>query len=183
MRPLLDTLELPQVQEIGTRERLALAEHRPPGMDGSYFQNLGRAAARVSLWGVAAGSGALAFVERLDRLFRAGEPVPFTADIVASAEIQEVLIEDLAVQELAGKPERFAYLLTLNEYTEPAEPEDPSLLDGGILDDAIELVDTLIDGVDLALDLTLGLEPFVSPLTGALGRLRAFRAALEGLGS
>lgn len=180
VRPMLDTLELPQVQEIGVRERRALAEHRAPGMDGSYFQNLGRGPTRMTLWGVAAGPEAVAFVEELDGLFKSGEPVPFTADIVADAELQEVLIGDLQIRELAGKPDRLAYLLTLDEHIEPVEPEDPSLLDDDILADADELMDDLVEGLDLGLDLATGLERFVSPLTDLLGRLQAFRSDLEG---
>jgi len=179
VRPMLDTLELPHVQEIGTRERRALAEHRAPGMDGSFLQNLGRAPARVTLWGVAAGPEALEFVERLDALFKRGEPVPFVADIVADAEIQEVLIEDFKSQEVAGRPDRFAYLLTLNEHIEPTEPEDASLLDGDILDDATALMDNLVLGLDLAPDFALGLERFVPPLTQFLERLRRLSSAVE----
>lgn len=181
MRPMLDTLELPHVQEIGTRERRALAEHRAPGMDGSFLQNLGRAPTRVTLWGVAAGPEALDFVERLDALFKRGEPVPFVADIVADAEIQEVLIEDFKSQEVAGRPDRFAYLLTLNEHLEPTEPEDASLLDGDILDDATGLIDDLVDGLDLGLDFNTGLQRFVDPLSREIERLRAFRTALDQL--
>jgi len=180
MKPMLDTLELPHVQEIGTRDRRALAEHRAPGMDGSYLQNLGRAPARITLWGVAAGPEALDFVETLDGLFQRGEPVPFVADIVADAEIQEVLIEDFKSQEVAGRPDRFAYLVTLNEHIEPTEPEDASLLDEDILDDATGLIDDLVEGLDLGLGLATGLERFVDPLTSLLGRLHQFRSDLEG---
>ena len=42
MRPMLDDLELPQVQQVVTYERRALAEHKQPGMAGSLFQNMGR---------------------------------------------------------------------------------------------------------------------------------------------
>ena len=35
MNPMLDDLALPQVQEIAVIERRTLAEHKPPGMDGS----------------------------------------------------------------------------------------------------------------------------------------------------
>ena len=42
MRPMLDDIELPQVQEIAAYDRRMLAEHKPPGMDGSLLQNLGR---------------------------------------------------------------------------------------------------------------------------------------------
>lgn len=177
---MLDDLELPHVQEIATRDRRALAEHRAPGMDGSYLQNLGRSPARVVLWGVAAGPDALDFVERLDRLFQAGEPVPFLADVVADAEIQEVLVEDFKCEEVAGKPDRFAYLLTLNEYIEPVDPAPAPGLDDDILGDAAGLMDDLVDGLDLGLGLDTGLERFLDPLTSLLGRLQQLNGATGG---
>src|SRR5215213_5435937 len=161
MRPMLDDLELPQVQEIATLERRVLAEHKPPGMAGSLLQNLGRRPTRLTLWGVASGPDALSFVEKLDGKFRAAKPVPFTADIVADAEIEQVMIDDLRMQELAGKPERFAYVLTLREFIEPIEPEDLSALDAGILDEALGLVDNLTTGFAIVEQLSA----FVSRLT------------------
>jgi len=65
---------------------------------------------------VAAGPEALTFTQKLDNKFRSAKPVPFTADIVTDAEIDLMLIDDLKLQELAGKPERFAYVLTLREF-------------------------------------------------------------------
>lgn len=172
MRPMIDQLELSQVQVIDTRDRRALAEHLPPGLDGSLLQNLGRDPTRVALRGIASGAGARRFIEQLDEKFRSARPVSFTADIVATNEIEEVMIEDFRVQEFAGKPDRFAYGLLLHEYIEPVEPEDASVLDGDILDDARGLMDDLVDGLDLGLDFDTGLERFVSPLRGLLDRLR-----------
>ena len=151
MRPMLDDLELPQVQEIAERERRALAEHKPPGMDGSLLQDLGRRPTRLAVRGVATGPDALAFVGRLEEKFRAGTPVPFTADIVADAEIDQVVIDDLRLEEVAGRPQRYAYTLELREHIEPAEPatalaED---LDADILADALSLVDGLTAGLEI----------------------------------
>ena len=161
MRPMLDDLELPQVQEIATIERRVLAEHKPPGMAGSLLQNLGRRPTRLALWGVASGPDALSFIEKLDGKFRAAQPVPFTADIVADAEIEQVIIDDLRMQELAGKPDRYAYVLTLREFIEPVEPEDLSALDTGILDEALGLIDSLTTGFAIVEQLSA----FVSQLT------------------
>lgn len=178
MRPMLDDLELTLVQEIDTYELRTLAEHKPPGMSGSLLQNLGRRPTRLTLWGVAAGPDALIFTQQLDEKFRAAEPVPFTADIINEAGIELVLIEDLKIQELAGKPERFAYVLLLREFIEPVEPaEVPAELEAGILDDATGLLDDLVDGLDLAPFFSTGLEQFVEPLTGLLGRLQEFNRA------
>ncbi len=179
MRPMLDDLELPQVQEIAAYERRVLAEHKPPGMEGSLLQNMGRRPARLVLWGVATGPEVLDFIEELEGKFRAGDPLTFIADIVAEAEIEELVIDDLQWQELAGKPERLAYVLTLREYIEPVEPEDTSFLDTEILEDAESLIDDLIEGLDIGWDFGTGLERFISPLTDILARLQQFNQAAQ----
>jgi hypothetical protein len=174
MRPMLDDLELGQVQEISTYDRRTLAELKPPGMSGSLLQNLGRRPTRTVLWGVAVGPDALTFTGKLDEKFRAAKAVPFTADIVADAEIQLMFIEDFKIQELAGKPERIAYVLTLREFIEPVEPAEASPeLDTDILGDASDLIGDLVDGLDLAPIFSTGLEQFVEPLSGLLSRLQA----------
>lgn len=179
MRPMLDDLELVQVQELGTYERRALTELKPPGMDGSLLQNLGRGPTQLALWGIASGPDAKGFLGQLEEKFRAGEPVAFVADVVADAEIEEMVIGDFRTQELAGKPERHAYVLTLREYIEPVEPEDVSALDGSILDEASGLVDGLVEGLGLELPFATGLERFVEPLSGLLTRLRQFRQDVD----
>ncbi len=172
MRPMLDDLELPQVQEIRTHDLRALAEHKPPGMSGSLLQNLGRRPTVLLLWGVASGPEARAFITSLEDKFRAAQPVPFTADIVNEAGIDKVRIADLKLDELAGKPDRFTYILTLREHIEPVEPEDTSFVDDDLLGDATGLIDGLVDGLDLGLELVTGLEQFVTPLTDMLTRLQ-----------
>ncbi|MDJ0753551.1 MAG: hypothetical protein QNJ45_08550 [Ardenticatenaceae bacterium] len=174
MRPMLDDLELPLVQEIRSYDQRALAEHSPPGLPGTHLQNMGRAPAHLLIWGVATGPGELDFVEQLDDKFKRGDPLPFTADITADAEIDQMIIETLRWQEIAGHPQRQAYIMTLREYIEPVEPEDLSLLDSDILADAQSLIDDLVDGLDIGLDFATGLERFVSPLTDFLSRLEAF---------
>jgi len=176
VRPMLDDdLELTLVQEISSYDRRTLAEHKPPGMTGSLLQDLGRRPTRLVLWGLATGPDALTVTQKLDAKFRAAKAVTFTADIVSDAEIQQMFIEDLKIQELAGKSDRFAYVLRLREFIEPVEPaEAPPELDADILGDASSLVDDLIDGLDLAPIFSTGLEQFVEPLTSLLGRLQEF---------
>lgn len=122
MRPMLDDLELPTVQDIASYNLRMLAEHKPPGMAGSLLQNMGRKPEMIVLWGVALGPQALVFVENLNDKFQAGQPLSFVADISADSQIDKVIIEDLQWEELAGKPERFGYLLKLREYISTAEP-------------------------------------------------------------
>ena len=172
MRPMLDDLELPNVQEIATYDRRMLAEHKPPGMKGSVLQNMGRRPTRLLLWGIATGSDVTAFVEDLDSKFRTNDAYPFVADIIADAEIAQMIIDDLKWQEVAGKPERVAYVMVLREYIEPVEPEDTAFLDTGILEDAQGLMDDLVTALDLALPFATGLERFVGPMTDFVTRLQ-----------
>jgi hypothetical protein len=180
MQPMLDDLELPQVQEITTLDHRMLAEQKPPAMSGSLLQNLGRRPLRVELMGVATGPEALRFVEKLDEKFRAGTAFLFTGDIVADAQIEKVVIDDLRVQEEAGKPQRYQYALTLREFIEPVEPEDASALDTSIAEEALDIMDGLVDGLDLAQFFSTGLERFVAPLGELLGRLQQFNRDANG---
>jgi hypothetical protein len=162
---MLDNLELPQVQEVATYDRRALSEHKPPGMAGSLLQNLGRRPASVVLWGVATGPDARDFAEKLDQKFRAGKPVPFTADIVADAKIDQVLIDDLRLQEVAGKPERFAYVLILREFIKPVEPEDVSQVNTDAAADALRQMKDLVNGLTTGFDILKQVSTFASRLT------------------
>lgn len=179
MRPMIDDLELPQVQQIETNDLRRLAEHRAPAQDGSLLQDLGRRSTRIALYGVATGPESLDFVGKLDDKFRAGDPLPFAADIVADAEIQQVIIDDLRFEEIAGRPERYAYLLTLREHQEPVAPAVTPGLDASILDEATQLVDELADGLAALPGLVTGLEPFAGTLGDFLSRLRELGSRIE----
>jgi len=170
MRPMLDEIELPNVQAIITHDQRQLAQHDLPGMAGTINLNMGRSSGQVWLQGIAAGTEALSFLEQLDTLYRSNEPLPFITDIVSDMEIEQLLVRDVRWKEIAGRPERYAYELTLIEYIEPKEPESTSFLDADILDDALGLVDDLIDGLDIGFAFATGLEPFVGTFTELLGR-------------
>lgn len=175
MNPMLDDIELPLVQEITTHDLRVLAEHKPPGMEGSLLQNLGRRPARLVLWGLAEGEDAQDTIEKLDEKFRAGGPFAFVADISADSEIEQIVIDDFQLQEIAGKPQRFAFTLALREFIEPGEPEDLSALNTGILDEAGDLMGDLMDGLEVGLDFATGLERFVGSMSDLLDRLQKFK--------
>jgi hypothetical protein len=177
MQPMLDDIELPQVQEITTHEKRTLVEHKPPGMSGSLLQNLGRRPTYLLLWGVATGTDAQETIAKLNDKFQAGAPLSFTADISADAKIDQVIIDNLQVQDLAGKPQRYAYILTLREYIEPIPPEDLSALNTDILDNALSGIDNILAGLGFA-DV---LSPFITQLTEINDALR--RQGLESVTS
>jgi hypothetical protein len=140
-------------------------------MAGSLFQDLGRRAMRLIISGVATGPNASKVVEDLNKKFKAQKPLPFTADIVAAAKIDQMLIENLFVEELAGKPERFAYVLTLDEYIKPAAPATSSSLDAGIAGDAKNLMDGMLPGLVNGPAIATELQKFVTQFSGLLARL------------
>ena len=171
MRPLLAGDELPQVQELVTSDLRALAEHKPAGKDGSLLQNLGRAPTTVVVHGMASDPNALQVIDKLKKDLRSGTPVTFLADITTDTHVDNVLVDDVQVRQLAGKPDRFAYAITLREFIEPVEPEQTSGLDDDLLAQASDLTNGLLDGLDIAVPFATGLERFVQPFTELLGRL------------
>lgn len=120
--PMLAEIELKTIQEISTTEGRALAKHKIPGMDGYVFQNLGRKPTKVMFSGILFGEKAKEDLEKLWTKFKAGEPVSFVADITTTTDISQVLIEDLKVNEVAGKPDQFRYSAVLREC--PSSPPE-----------------------------------------------------------
>lgn len=118
---MLDDFELQQVQQLEVEGDQVWTQHAIPALEGDFLQGLGRRASRIALTGVLTGSEAGAALQTLREKFRAAEPVSFVADITTATRVGQVLIEEFAVRELAGKPERFEYAITLREYT-PLEP-------------------------------------------------------------
>jgi DNA circularisation protein N-terminus len=169
---MLDDLELPQVQEIGTYDRRALAEHQTPGAETSQLQDMGRRPTRVALWGVATGDDAASFVDKLEAKYRAGTPFDFIADITTDAHIEKVAIDNLQLQEIAGRPDRTAFVLSLRQFLEPAEPQDLAAVDASILDDAAGVMAGLVDGLALGQEFVTGLEKYVGVLSGLFDRVQ-----------
>jgi hypothetical protein len=167
--PMLGDVELRTIQHITTLERRALVEHRVPGMTGSAFQDLGRPSARVQLEGVLFGEEAGADLEKLRTKFQSAEPVAFAADISTATQIVDVLIEDLRVVEMAGRPSTFMYAIVLRESPPPPPAPDPlGALNTDILGDAKTLFDQATSLVSVV---------------GALGSIPSFGDPTEPLGN
>jgi len=120
-RPMLDDLELQQVQTIELDGDQVWVEHGIPALEGDFLQGLGRRASQITLTGVLSGSEVADGLKNLRAKFRAAQPVAFVADIATATRLEQMLIEEMGVRELAGKPARFEYAFTLREY-KPATP-------------------------------------------------------------
>src|SRR3974377_1134378 len=105
-RPVLDDLELSLVQKIDSDQDQELAETSVPGLDGDFLASEGRHATRFTLPGVITGDNAKDGLKKIREKFTIAEPVPFVADIATATKVDKVLIEEMGVRELAGRPDR-----------------------------------------------------------------------------
>jgi hypothetical protein len=125
IRPMIDDIELQQVQIIESDQQQALARHRVPGLEGDLFQRMGRCAGSIWLRAVLTGAGSLSGVETLAEKFRAGAPVAFVADIADAVRVDQVLIDRFTVRDLAGRPQRYEVTFLLREF-QPVQPPSTS---------------------------------------------------------
>jgi outer membrane protein OmpA-like peptidoglycan-associated protein/dienelactone hydrolase len=158
VKPMLDGVELPQAQRIAAEDEAVLAQHGVPALEGDFLQDLGRRATRIALAGVMAGPEAAGDLKGLREKFRGAEAVPFVSDIATATSVDQVLIEELGVRELAGRPARFEYALALRELIPPPAvttevppiiPPPPVLDEVGTL--VVEVIVTGQPGFDFSL--------------------------------
>ena len=64
-------------------------------------------------------------LEKIAR-FKAGTLVPYSSDISGAVEVTQILIEDLHIRDISGATNRYVYSITLREYLEPREEEEPA---------------------------------------------------------
>jgi Carboxypeptidase regulatory-like domain/DNA circularisation protein N-terminus len=125
-------VEIRNVSNISTTDRRNIVEHQIPGMEGSVFQNMGRAAVRISFEGTLQGRSAKNKLETIRSKFKQGIPLPFNSDISGAADVTQVLIENLRISEEAGITDRYQYSIVICEYKEPPpEPTIPPSQDEG----------------------------------------------------
>lgn len=142
IKPMLGDLELQQVQQLDIEADQLLTEHEIPALEGNFFQPEGRRGSLITVSGVISGLSKAQFPDQpeenppeirlqgLREKFRAAEPVTFVSDIISATDLDKVLIEDMEITELAGKPNRFEYAFRLREYTEPpSQPSEPPPVD------------------------------------------------------
>jgi carboxypeptidase family protein len=135
--------EIRSVSSIEMDDKRAIVELRIPGAEGSILQDLGRLPVVVTFEGELQGEDAKTTLQNLRAKFKAGKPLSFSSDLTGVAEVTQVLIEDLHIDEGMGSSSTYEYTLTLREYIEPKEPEEekPPSQD----DDAKDAVDDETD--------------------------------------
>ena len=173
---MLDDLSLPLVQDVRTSEDRAWVAHPVPGLDGAAYQHLGRCPATIVIIGLMVDDESLAALEQVRTKFEDHQPMPFIADITASTEIKQVVIDDLRVTEVAGRPQQYRYVLRLIEFIPPPPPPTP-LTAPGIDLSAADIIDNItgalgeLPGLPNLLDLDL-----VNPVTPLSTVVDGFKA-------
>jgi len=119
------TKELRSVRNISIGERRIIVEHRVPGLEGGILQDLGRVPVRISFDGMIFGDQAKDGLEIIRSKFKAGQAFPFNSSLTGIAEVTQVLIEDLSVDETSSVSNGYRYSITLREYSLPPEEEEP----------------------------------------------------------
>ncbi len=148
LRPMIDDIELQQVQFIHGDQDQVLEGHAVPALEGDFWQGLGRRANTITLAGVLTGAEAGERLSTLREKFHAAAPVSFVADIAAATRVDEVLIESMEVREIAGRPLRFEYAFRLREYLPPppVPTEPPIIPPEPRLDRATLEVEVIVEG-------------------------------------
>ncbi|MDR5748840.1 hypothetical protein QCE73_37305 [Caballeronia sp. LZ029] len=165
--PMIGSFTLEGVEYIESSERLALVEHRVPGLKGNYFQQLGSVPNAIIVRGTRFGDDARdTFLTGIRDIFNKAEPTTFVADINTATDITDVLLEDLHFAEVGGGPDTFQYEIRIRKYVKPPDPPKTDLLDTGILNDAMGALDALDTLDSLASASSLG-DP-TPPLSDAL---------------
>jgi hypothetical protein len=149
---MLDDVELQHVQKVDAEDEQVLAQHGVPALEGDFLQDLGRRVTRVTLVGVMTGPEAQEQLKTLRLKFRNAEPVSFVSDIATATTVDQVLIEEFGVRELAGKPARFEFQFTLREFLPPppsevldppAAPATPEPIPEPVVDKSILVVEVI----------------------------------------
>jgi len=122
-RPMLDGVELEQVQKVESDDAESVETHAIPALEGDFLQDLGRRAVRISLNGVMLGPTAADSLKTLREKFRSAKAVPFVSDIATATKVDQVLIEDIGIREIAGTSQRVEYALTLREFISAPPPK------------------------------------------------------------
>ena len=174
--PMLDDLQLAAVQWLRQETDQGFAEQRVAGLDGVVHQKVGRRSHRVLVSGVLLPATSTDDLAALQDKASSGAEVTFTADIVTALEVDKMVIESFAAEQVPGNPGQFAYTIVLAE--SPPLPPPAEVSPFGGLDDLGGLGDLGFD--DLAGPLG-AIADAAGAVTGALDAAMDAVQAVQGL--
>ncbi len=148
---MLGDWQLPCIERVELQQARRQVRLSVPGLAGDLHQDLGAESSAVTITGSLAGDDRRSgFLEALQEKFRAGDPVPFVADIVESSELENVVIVGFDVTETGEWVGAVRYRIMLRQYVEPPAPP-PLAPDLGPdqLRSLSDLAGNLLNGLDL----------------------------------
>jgi hypothetical protein len=181
--PMIDDLELAAVQFARQETDQGFAQLRVAGLDGTLHQKVGRCSHRIVLKGVLLPASATDDLKKLQEKAASGAEVTFTADITTALDVDKMVVEAFAAEQLPGAPGQFAYMLVLAEsppLPPPAEVSPFGGLDGLGLDDVgfDDLTGALSDIADQASAVTDAIDSALE----AVDKVKGLAALAGGLG-
>lgn len=208
--PMLDDIELKAVQLIRQETEQDYRRRRIAGLQGTLHQHVGRRSHRVIVAGLLLAATGADDLAALQKKAAAGAEVTFTADIATALEIEQMVIESFAAEQVPGAGGQTAYAILLAESPKLPPPAEVSAFGGlddfglgdlgfdpGALGDMLsEIADAAGDVMALA-DAALGaiaqlqaladlanlgkLGDVVKPVTDALGKVDGMAPMVGGI--
>lgn len=191
---MIDDVELGAVQWLRQETEQGFARQRVAGLDGTLHQKVGRHSHRVVLTGVLLPATAPDDLAALQGKVAAGAEVTFAADITTALEVDRMVIESFAAEQMPGSPGQFAYTLVLAESPPLPPPAEVSPFGGlddlgglgdvgfddlaGALDDIAAAADTVTGALDAAMDAAKAVQGLAA-LAGGLGDLVNLSSPLQ----
>jgi phage protein U len=184
--PMVDDLELAAVQWLRQETEQGFARQRVAGLDGVVHQKVGRHSHRVVVSGVLLPATATDDLATLQEKASSGVEVTFAADITTALEVDKMVIESFAAEQVPGNAGQFAYTLVLAESPPLPPPAEISPFGGlddlgglgdlgfddlaGALDDIAGAAGAITDTLDAAMDAVAAVQGLAA-LAGGLGDL------------
>jgi len=123
--------EVRTVQDVHVEGKRSIVELKIPGSDGNVLQDMGREPLTILLKGEVWGPDAKTTVRSLKAKSDTGGSVPFTSDLLAATSVSDVIIEEFEVDQIAGNPTRYRYLMLLREFKEGGEAVEGAAVETG----------------------------------------------------
>lgn len=113
--------EIRSVSTVDIDDKRDIVEIRIPGAEGNALQDMGRGAIKIRVVGEVWGKTAKDTLESLKDKSEGGDAVAFTSDLLSAAKVSNVIIERILIDQSAGIPDRYKYVLFLKEYVGEAD--------------------------------------------------------------
>jgi hypothetical protein len=116
--------EVRAVYDVHVDGKRSIVELKRPGSSGNVLQDMGREPLTILLKGEVWGPSAKATITSIKAKSETGDSVPFSSDLLAAASVSQVIIEEFQMDQIAGNPTRYRYLMLLREFKEGGEASE-----------------------------------------------------------